>query len=291
MWGQVVMKDMTLCKMQANGIEINVAQIGEGAPVLLLHGWPHTWMMWREVMPLLAASGRRVIAPDLRGLGGSSRADGGYDLHTLADDMVALLVALEVSQPVMVASLDLGSPVALMLAMRHPEKVRGLSVCETVLGDLPGAEDFLSEGPPWWFGFHAIPDLAETVLVGHEREYLEWFFTSGTKDGLGIASDISNAFVEAYTGRKSLECGFNYYRAMKANAEQIRGAFLRRRLTTPTLAAIGGLAGDVAYKQLVPFADHLERVDIPGCGHLVPLEQPRLLAEALIAFDLIARAA
>ena len=281
------MKKINMCKVRANGIEINVAQIGKGAPVLLLHGWPHTWMLWRDVMPILAATGRRVIAPDLRGLGGSSRADEGYDLRTLADDMAALLAALKAEQPVFVASLDLGSPVALMLAMRYPEKVRGLCVSETVLGDLPGAEDFLAEGPPWWFGFHAVPELAETVLAGNEAHYLDWFYKSGTKDGHGIARDVRDAFVAAYTGRRSLECGFNYYRAMKINAQQIREAFAQSRLTVPTLAAIGGLAGDAVYKQLTPLADRLERVDIPNCGHLVPLEQPQLLAQALIAFDQI----
>lgn len=272
-------------RVRANGIEINVALLGEGPPVLLLHGWPHTWMIWRDVMPMLAASGRRAIAPDLRGLGASTRAAQGYDLHTLADDMAALLRALGEAQPAFVASLDLGSPVAFMLAMRHAAMVRRLCVSETVLGDLPGAEAFLADGPPWWFGFHAVPGLAETVLAGHEAEYLDWFLTSGTKDGHGISRDVRDAFVAAYTGQTALRCGFEYYRAMATNADQIRTAVGRARLTVPTLAAIGGLAGDVVYRQLEPITDTLQRADIPGCGHLVPLEQPYRLADALIAFD------
>ena len=272
-------------RVAANGIEINVAVLGEGPPVLLLHGWPHTWMIWRDVMPLLAAAGIRAIAPDLRGLGASTRAAEGYDLHTLADDMAALLAVLGETRPAMVASLDLGSPVAFMLALRHPAIVRGLCVSETLLGDLPGAEAFLANGPPWWFGFHAVAGLAETVLVGREAEYLDWFFTSGTKDGRGIAADVRDAFVTAYAGRESLRCGFEYYRAMPTNAQQIRTALDDARLTVPTLAAIGGLAGDVVYRQLGPVADQLQRVDIVDCGHLVPLEQPQQFADALIAFD------
>ena len=87
------MTDIVQHRVAANGIEINVAILGEGSPVLLLHGWPHTWMIWRDVMPILAASGYRAIAPDLRGLGASTRAADGYDLHTLADDTAALLAA------------------------------------------------------------------------------------------------------------------------------------------------------------------------------------------------------
>ena len=279
------MADIIEHRVAANGIEINVAVLGDGPPILLLHGWPHTWMIWRDVMPILAASGRRAIAPDLRGLGASTRATDGYDLHTLANDMAALLTALGETQPVLVASLDLGSPVAFMLAMRHPTIVKGLCVSETVLGDLPGAESFLADGPPWWFGFHAVPGLAETVLAGREAEYLDWFFTSGTKDGRGIAADVRDAFVAAYAGQDSLRCGFEYYRAMPTNARQIRAALEGFRLTVPTLAAIGGLAGDVVYRQLQPIADDLQRVDIAECAHLVPLEQPQQLADALIAID------
>lgn len=279
------MNDIEQRQVSANGITMNVAILGTGSPVLLVHGWPHTWMIWRDVMPILAASGRRVIAPDMRGLGGSTRAVNGYDLHTLADDMAGVLKALGEDEPALVVSLDLGSPVAFMLAMRHPEKVRRLCVSETLLGDLPGAEDFLTNGPPWWFGFHDIPDLAETVLLGHEAEYFDWFFHSGTKDGVGIPADIRKAFVAAYTGYESLKCSFEYYRALKTNAQQIHRALDRSRLTIPTLAAIGGQAGDAVYKQLKLVADDIKRVDISDCGHLVPLEQPGRLAEALIAFD------
>lgn len=272
-------------RVAANGIVINVAIMGHGPPVLLLHGWPHTWMIWRDVMPILAASGRRVIAPDLRGLGASTRAVTGYDLHTLADDMAALLAALSETRPALVASLDLGSPIALMLALRHTAIVRGLCVSETLLGDLPGAKVFLAEGPPWWFGFHAVPGLAEKVLEGREAEYLDWFFTSGTKHGSGIAADVREAFVTAYQGANALRCGFQYYRAMPTNAKQLRAALDGVRLTVPTLAAIGGLAGDVVYRQLEPIADKLRRIDIADCAHLVPLEQPQQFAAALIAFD------
>lgn len=275
-------------RVEANGISLNVAILGEGPPVLLVHGWPHTWMVWRDVMPILAAAGRRVIAPDLRGLGGSQRAADGYDLHTGADDLRGLLAALGEDRPALVAALDLGALPAFMLAMRHPDHVRGLCLSETLLGDLPGAEAFLANGPPWWFGFHAVPDLAETVLDGREPDYIDWFLTSGTKDGRGVPAEVRDAFVAAYTGRESLRCGFQYYRAFEGNTQQIRYAVAQGRLTMPTLAAIGGLAGDVVHRQLQPIADELGRVDIGACSHLVPLEQPRAFADAILAFDNLA---
>lgn len=160
-------------RVDANGIQINVALAGTGPAVLLLHGFPHTWQVGSEVIPELART-HRVIAPDLRGLGGTTRADDGYDVTTLTADAVALLDALD--EPAGdVVGLDLGVAPAFLLALRHPQRVRRLVVMEALLGRLPGAENFLANGPPWWFGFHAVPGLAERVLTGHEAEYIDFF--------------------------------------------------------------------------------------------------------------------
>src|ERR1700735_5808035 len=82
---------------QANGVTLNYAIGGAGpaGPALvLLHGYPQTWYMWRKVMPALAER-LTVIAPDLRGSGGSDAPGTGYDKATLADDVHELLVGLE----------------------------------------------------------------------------------------------------------------------------------------------------------------------------------------------------
>lgn len=79
--------------VETNGIELDVAVSGEGPAVVLLHGWPHTAELWRDVAPLLAA-GHRVLAPDLRGAGASTRAASGYDLLTLFNDVLGLLDSL-----------------------------------------------------------------------------------------------------------------------------------------------------------------------------------------------------
>ena len=68
-------------------VRLHYATAGEGPAVLLLHGWLQTSFMWRGVLPGLAAAGYRAIAPDLRGLGDSSRPAGGYDKKTLAGDV------------------------------------------------------------------------------------------------------------------------------------------------------------------------------------------------------------
>ena len=156
---------------------------------------------------------------DLRGLGGSTRAEAGYDLHTLADDAAKLLDALDIGSAAVVG-IDLGVQIAWLMAARYPARVDKLAIMEGMLGDLPGAEQFLANGPPWWFGFHGVPGLAETVLEGREAEYVDWFLKFGTRGGRGVNEPCRAAFLSAYTGKESMRCGFEHYRAFRTDREQ-----------------------------------------------------------------------
>lgn len=268
-------------RIPANGIEINVEVAGEGPAVLLLHGFPHTWRLWSEVIPPLAAH-FRVIAPDLRGLGETARPSDGYDAGTLAADAEALLDAL--GEPTAaVVGIDAGTPPAFLLAMRRPERVRRLVVMESLLGRLPGAEDFLAGGPPWWFGFHAVPGLAETVLIGHEADYVDWFLDAGTR-GRGVPREIRDHFVAAYTGRDALRGAFAHYRAMPESARQIAATVASGRLTVPTLAIGAHPVGDTLARQLAPVADDLRAHVVEDCGHIIPLDRPEVLVPLLKSF-------
>ncbi|MFF4988631.1 alpha/beta fold hydrolase [Streptosporangium saharense] len=286
----------SLRRVTTNGIETNVAITGAGPAVLLLHGFPHTWRLWSEIIPGLAEH-HRVITPDLRGLGASdgSREPGvggeaasprapdggaadGYDAGTLAADAEALLDAL--GEPsATVVGIDLGAPVAFLLAMRRPGRVRRLVLMEALLGRLPGAGDF----QPWWFGFHSVPGLAETVLTGHEAEYIDWFLTVGTQ-GRGVPRPVRDAFVGAYTGSDALRRAFSHYRAAPVSARQIHEAADAHRLTMPTMAIGAYPVGDRLERQLRPITDDLTGHTIDDCGHIIPLDRPDALLPLLLAF-------
>ncbi|MEH1168476.1 alpha/beta hydrolase [Micromonospora sp. CPCC 205539] len=265
---------MNLRRIPTNDTELNVALDGSGPPVLLMHGWPHTWQVWQNVLPLLTGQ-RRIIAPDLRGLGDSARTVDGFDAATGADDMLGLLDALGVDSADVVA-LDAGVPAAFLLGALHPTRVRRLILMEAVLPGLPGG--FAT--PPWWFGFHSAPELAETVLEGHEGAYLDWFLTAGTYERRGVPPDIRKAFVRAYTGQEALRCGFGYYRAADQNAAAVAAA---GRLTVPTLAVGGNTVGDLLHRQLTPIADDLTGTLVARSGHLVPLDRPDAVAELVLS--------
>jgi pimeloyl-ACP methyl ester carboxylesterase len=270
-----------LRRTRVNGVDLNVALAGEGPAVLLLHGFPHTWQLWTDILDRLA--GRyRVIAPDLRGLGASSRAEDGYDAGTLATDAEALLDALG-EDSAAVIGIDAGTPPAFLLAMRRPDLVRQLVVMESLLGTLPGGEEFLTAGPPWWFGFHTEPGLAESVLTGHEEQYIDWFLNAGTL-GQGVEPAIRDAFVHAYTGTEALRCAFSYYRALPSSARQIQEAARTGRLTVPTMAIGAYPVGRALERQLRPMADHLVGHTIEDCGHIIPLHRPDALLGLLEPF-------
>ncbi|MFI1758412.1 alpha/beta fold hydrolase [Streptomyces sp. NPDC020571] len=254
---------------------------GEGPAVLLLHGFPHTWQLWTHVMGPLAER-HRVIAPDMRGAGASTRAADGYDAGTLASDAEALLDALGVRSAAVVG-IDAGTPPAFLLAMRRPDLVRRLVVMESLAGGLPGAEEFLAHGAPWWFGFHAVPGLAETVLTGHEDRYVDWFLGTGSL-GEGIDPTVRDAFVRAYTGSDALRCAFSYYRALPTSSKQIEEAVADGRLTVPTMAVGAHPVGRALERQLRPVTDHLVGHVIEDCGHIIPLHRPDELLRLLEPF-------
>lgn len=258
-------------RVLANGIYHHVASCGDGPPLLLLHGWPHTWFVWHRVAPLLARH-HRVIIPDLRGLGESDRSAAGYDLDTLAGDAAAVLDAFGARDAAVVA-MDLGVAVAWMLAARHRLRVRALVLMEGLVGRLPGAEQFLANGPPWWWGFHAAaPALAETVLAGNFAAYVGWFLRDLTDE------TARETFLHAY--RDNL--GLAHYRAMPGNAALV--AATDPPTDVPTLAISGGVVGDALAGQLAPISRALTTARIPHCGHVIPLDQPDALAACISPF-------
>ena len=118
--------------VEANGIQIRLAEAGSGPVVLLCHGFPESWYSWRHQLKALADAGYRAVAPDMRGYGetGQPEAIDQYTLFHLVGDMVGVLDALSAPQAVVVGH-DWGAPVAWHCALLRPDRyhaVAGLSV-------------------------------------------------------------------------------------------------------------------------------------------------------------------
>ena len=195
------------------GVRIHFVTLGNGAPVVLLHGWPQTWYEWRRVMPLLADK-YSLVAPDLRGLGDSTRPASGYDKKTVAND-IWLLMHEHLKHPrFAVVGHDWGAPVAFRVAADHPAEVTHLAMLDVpVPGDQP-AGAAIGGTPRWWHMFHQVPDLPESLVYGRERLYLEWFYMNGCDQAGAIGDDDIAEYVRTYSQPGAMRAGFNFYRAL-----------------------------------------------------------------------------
>ena len=252
----------------------------DGAPLLLLHGWPQTWFEWRHVMRLLADD-CRLIAPDLRGLGDTSRPLEGYDSPTIAGDVAELMAHLGIAR-YHLAGHDWGGPTAFALAHAQPDAVATLTIVDVTVPGL--GPDVSQGGKRWHHAFHMTPDLPEALVAGREREYLSWFYRDFSYQPDAIGEEDIDEYVRTYSQPGALRAGFSYYRTIPANkAANIAIKESGFRLPMPVLAVGGGRAesrgrGAEPELSLKEIADDVTGAVVADSGHFVPEEQPEELA-------------
>ncbi len=281
-------------RVVANGVNLHVRIGGSGPPLVLLHGWPQHSLMWHAIAPRLADR-FTVIAPDQRGAGGSDIPGAGYDKATMADDLRALLDALELPV-VRLAAYDLGCGVAFSFAARHPDRVAALAVMEFGLPGF-GYEQFMmptaewTNASNWHLSFFTLPDVAEMAFRGRERELLTWFFWHLSCNPSAVSEEHLEEYVRQVAKPGALRAGIQYYAAVWEDARH-NTAIARERLRMPVLAMGGeASAGPYAAQLWQPVAEDVRGVSIPGAGHWLGDENPAAVADALRAFFAEARGA
>ena len=268
-------------------VRLHYVSCGSGTPVVLLHGWPQTWYEWRLLMPLLADR-YQLIAPDLRGLGDSSRPATGYDKKSVAHDICLLMHEQLGHARFAVVGHDWGSAVAARLAMDHPDAVTHLALLDVpVLGDRP-PEEGGRLGDRWHHQFHQVPDLPEALTAGRERLYLEFFFKNGCDTAGVFTEEVIAEYVRAYAQPGAMRAGFNLYRALAEDVADNQRVFATGfKLPMPTLGLGGGGPrgrGNIVVASLRRVALQVEGGSVADCGHFIPEEQPQQLASLLRAF-------
>jgi pimeloyl-ACP methyl ester carboxylesterase len=268
------------CRLQ--DVQLHYVIGGRGEPVVLLHGWPQTWFEWRRVMPGLAER-YTVIAPDLRGLGDSSRPDAGYDLRTLSGDIRRLVEHLGLGAVRLVGH-DLGGPVAYAYAAQWPGDVKRLAVVDApLLGvRVEGVEDLNHQ--LWHFAFHQAPDVPEALVAGRERMYLTWFYKTFAYDKAAVGEAEIAEYVRCYSAPGGLRAGFAHYRAFPEDGRQV-GEWARTKLKMPVLALGGEFSlRDITLKLYEAVAEEVRGGVISQCGHWVAEERPDYLLDQLPSF-------
>ena len=260
--------------------------------LVLLHGFPQSWLMWRLVLPDLMAR-FHVVAVDLRGYGDSAKPAGedGYDKGTMAADIHALVRQLGLERPLIIGH-DRGARVARRYALDHPRSLRGVALLdilpvEHVYDTLTAAEVARRY---WHWVFQVVPELPEQLIEGHEEAYLEQFF-SRTPDLLAQMR-ADGAWLEyrrCFLQPGAVAAALSDYRATyrvdlpRYRTENAAG----KRLAAPTLL-LWGDRGNLADQPVLDIwrkvATDVRGTAIANCGHYLPEEQPAIVADHLLRF-------
>jgi pimeloyl-ACP methyl ester carboxylesterase len=271
--------------VETPGLRTHVAAVGEGEPVVLLHGFPEHWWQWHAIAPVIAARGYRVICPDLRGAGWTVADDPGIERETRLRDLLALFDVLHIERAHIVSH-DMGVITAMQLTYDHPERVR-----TAVQLSVPPA--FFAFSPKLAPGFRHLPRF----IWHRPGASLRGIFSEAY-----VAHPMSEATVEAHLAPmrrpdidgavRPLTRGMILPEAMR----MMLGVYRRRRLTVPTLVVFGRrdrpwteeLMGRIC-RNPERYADRVEFAYVDDAAHFITDDAPAAVAD--LALDWFERAA
>ncbi len=280
-------------KIKHGNIEINLVIGGNGPPLLLLHGYPQTHLIWRKIAPKLERT-FTVIASDLRGYGDSSKPPGlpdhsNYSKRAMALDQVEVMRSLGFDR-FLLCGHDRGARVAHRLAIDHPDRVEKLAVLDIAptKAMYDGTDMTFARAYYHWFFLIQPAPFPETLIGGAPEAYLHHHMTRFA--GLDpFTPDAWSEYVRIFSDPASIHASCEDYRAAASiDLEQAAADIAAgRKLTCPLLVLWGG-QGIIercfdALAEWRKVATKVQGKALP-CGHYMPEEAPELLLEELMAF-------
>ena len=253
------------------GATLFVHDVGQGSPILFVHGFPLDHTMWREQVAELSRD-HRCIVPDLRGFGRSSVTEGKVTMEQFADDLAALLDALAISEPIVLCGLSMGGYIAWQFARWHSPRLKGLILCDTravpdsaeaAAGRLKLADDVVRLGPEVVVNA-MMPKLVAPGFRVREPQWIEEIrqVMLGTNShGIAAASRGIAERADAQPWLTTIEC--------------------------PALVLVGDqdvISTPAEMSEIASSLPHATFRVIPDAGHLSPLENPSPVNEAIRSF-------
>jgi pimeloyl-ACP methyl ester carboxylesterase len=307
--------------VETNGIQMHIAEAGEGPLVVLCHGFPESWYSWRHQLEALAAAGYRAVAPDQRGFGQTDKP-GSPDQYTqlhLVGDVVGLVQALGEEQAVIVGH-DWGAPVAWHAGLFRPDIFRavvGMSAPYTPRGKVRPTDGMRAAAGDNFFYilYFQEPGVAEAELEADVRRSLRMFLYSGSGDPpkgqvlrplprtakfldmmtdpgedwhTWLAPEDLDFYVQEWE-RTGFRGGLNWYRAVDRTWE-LMAPWQGAKMTRPCMFIAGDRDGVIlmnprALEELEANAPDLRaKVILPDAGHWTQQERPEEVNAALIGF-------
>jgi pimeloyl-ACP methyl ester carboxylesterase len=272
--------------VDAGGLRMHVAEAGpeDGEPIVLLHGWPQHWYLWRDVVPLLSDR-YRLVMPDLRGLGWTEITKDGYEKEQLARDVLALMDAMRLGRVKLIGH-DWGGYTGFLMCLLTPERVERYMSLNII-------HPFPSVGPRTllnsWRMIYQLPMLAPFLgpRVTRIKGFVKRFLTA-PKKGVFDAGELE-AFEAPLRDRERAAVTAKYYRTFQAHDLPLlmRRHWREYRLTVPTLMLHG--TGDFAIppsslRGFEPYADDMRIEFVQDTGHFIVDARPDVVAARALEF-------
>ncbi|KAF2109786.1 soluble epoxide hydrolase [Lophiotrema nucula] len=256
--------------------------------VLLIHGFPQTSYQFRHVITPISDAGYRVIAPDYRGAGQSSKPLQGYEKSQMAEDLHLLVQShLGIKDKIHVVGHDIGGMIAFAYVSQYSEDVASI-----VWGEcpLPGSniyENVKSSPDVFHFVFHRILDLPEALIAGREKIYLKHFFDKQSYNGAAITPADLEHYVLAYSQPGAIRAGLEVYRSFEKDAEENRKWLKENgKVKVPGLGMAGKefLLAPHTEGMIGEFHEDFEILVVEGSGHYIAEEKPEWFVKGVVEF-------
>lgn len=250
---------------------------------MLLHGWPQSGRAFAGVIDELNDE-FYLVAPDLPGIGGSQSAPASGTKRDLARRISRLIEATNIRSPIL-AGHDIGGMIAFAYLREMLLPVDGVVIMDTVIPGIDPWPQVIANPHIWHFAFHAIPDLPELLIAGHQRAYFDFFYRALMRDPEAITPDVRNDYARDYSPAEALKAGLDWYRAFPQDVKDNTNPL-------PVDVRVLYLRGDTEQGHISAYVAGLRRSGmhhvtgqiIKGSGHFSPEEAPREVADALRAF-------
>jgi len=266
---------------QVDGNGLHYLTAGRGTPLILLHGYAETSLMWKPIIPALAKR-FTVIAPDLPGIGDSDIPADGLDMKSAAIRIHDLAKSLGVQKAEVVGH-DIGLMVAYAYAAQFPTEVTKLVLMDAFLPGVPGWEAIYNNPGIWHFRFNG--PTPEALVQGRERTYFDYFWNDFAADkNHSIPEAARQAYAAAYAGPGRMHAGWAYFVSFLQAAKDF-SQLSQTKLTMPVLS-IGGekSLGEALGQQARLVATDATVVVLKNTGHWVLEENFKETSEALEKF-------
>src|SRR6202162_1614114 len=257
---------------EVQGVKLHYLTSGHGAPLLLLHGYAETSLMWRPMMPSLAER-FTVIAPDLPGIGDSAIPADGLDMKAAAVRIHALISSLGFRQAEVVGH-DIGLMVAYAYAAMYPAETTKLVVMDAFLPGVAGWEAVYNNPGIWHFRFNG--PTPEALVRGRERIYFDYFWNDFAADKTHSIPDAERAaYTTAYARPGRMRAGWAYFVSFQQAAKDF-AQLSQTKLTMPVLVIGGEKAlGEALAQQMKLVAPNVSVVVLKDTGHWVMEDSPK----------------